>query len=342
MVKKLTLSVAGAGKTSNIIDSIEKDSRVLVVTYTRNNYAEIRKRIIRKLGEVPGGVKVYTYFEFLYSFCYKPLYANAVKAKGIDWNATLPRGVRQSSPRFFLTSGDRFYSARLSKFLLINREFELLVERIEKYFDLFCFDEVQDLAGNDFNFICALAKWGVGINLVGDFFQHTFDTSRDGNVNASLHDDLPRYINRFASLGLDIDTETLAGSYRCSPTVCNFINDKLGIDMKSRKEGSTFIEVVDEDEQILALARDPSIVKLFLKNHAAYPVVSENWGASKGQDHHHDVCVVLNEKTLKAYQSDSLQAINVQTKNKLYVACSRARGGVYFVSEKQLKKLLLV
>ena len=32
---------------------------------------------------------------------------------------------------------------------------------------------------------------------VGDFYQHTFDTSRDGNVNANLHRDLNKYINSF-------------------------------------------------------------------------------------------------------------------------------------------------
>lgn len=55
-------------------------------------------------------------------------------------------------------------------------------ERIEKYFDFFCVDEVQDFAANDFNLLCQLSKMDVEVLFVGDFFQHTFDTSRDGNI----------------------------------------------------------------------------------------------------------------------------------------------------------------
>ena len=45
--------------------------------------------------------------------------------------------------------------------------------------------------------------------LVGDFFQHTFDTSRDGIVNKSIHNDFDIYKNLFKKMGLNVDTHSL-------------------------------------------------------------------------------------------------------------------------------------
>jgi DNA helicase IV len=46
---------------------------------------------------------------------------------------------------------------------------------------------------------------------------------------------------------------------------------------------------------------------------------------------------VLNPKTLKAFNSGELVKLSPTTKNKLYVACTRAKGSLYFVPEKSLK-----
>ena len=75
------------------------------------------------------------------------------------------------------------------------------------------------------------------------------------------------------------------------------------------------------------------VVKLFLQEHYKYDCYGQNWGASKGLDHYTDVCVVLNPGTLKAYKAGTLSSINAGTRNKLYVACSRARGNLMFIPE---------
>mgnify|MGYP003764069035 CR=1 FL=1 len=63
-------AVAGSGKSSALVNRIEIDSRALVVTYTEQNTKQLRRRIIQKFGFMPAGVRVYTYFTFLYSFCF--------------------------------------------------------------------------------------------------------------------------------------------------------------------------------------------------------------------------------------------------------------------------------
>jgi DNA helicase-2/ATP-dependent DNA helicase PcrA len=78
-------------------------------------------------------------------------------------------------------------------------------------------------------------------------------------------------------------------------------------------------------------------VNLYQKSDS-YAGNTANWGNTKGLDHFQDVCVVLNPTTLKAFDSSTLDNLNPTTKNKLYVACTRAKGSLYFVSEISLKK----
>ena len=75
MDKKLMLAVAGAGKTTYIINKVCTEYRkVLVITYTDANYNNIIFKLREQNDEViPDGIIVYKYFTFLYRFCYKPL-----------------------------------------------------------------------------------------------------------------------------------------------------------------------------------------------------------------------------------------------------------------------------
>ena len=83
---------------------------------------------------------------------------------------------------------------------------------------------------------------------------------------------------------------------------------------------------------------DDSIVKLFYQKSSAYCGNAENWGNTKGMDNFQDVCVVLNPATLKAFNSGGLAQLPSTTKNKLYVACTRANGNLHFIAEEKLKK----
>jgi len=208
---------------------------------------------------------------------------------------------------------------------------------MEKYFDTFLVDEVQDFGGHDFNFLVAISAAKINSTFVGDFFQHTFDTSRDGNVNASLHDDYAEYITRFKAAKMEIDTASLKKSRRCSKSICDFITEKIGIAIEAHDDRESVVKYETDPAAVLALYEDPQTVKLFYEAHHKYACYSQNWGASKGVDQYHDVCVVLNPANVEAWQKGSFRDINVKTRNKLYVACSRARGNLTFIPEVLLK-----
>lgn len=337
MDKRVIFAVAGSGKTTHIINKLSEDKRALVITYTEANYANLHRKILQKFnGTWPENVTLMTYFTFLYRFCYKPFLSDKYKAAGLCYDqGIVPKYARKTSRSFYMTANRYLYSNRLAFLLEQDSVIDYIRSRIITYFDDFIIDEVQDIAGRDFNFIEHLMSTDVNMLFVGDFYQHTFDTSRDGNVNAKLFENIDAYKKRFEDKGLVVDTDSLRGSWRCSKSICDYIRVSLGISIFSARPDvdNTSIEFVSDKERISAILHDEEIIKLHFKNAALFGGGHKNWGQTKGEDHYQDVCVLLNKTTAKARMSGKLNTLPSSTKNKLYVAITRARRNVYFVDE---------
>jgi DNA helicase II / ATP-dependent DNA helicase PcrA len=339
MDKTLILAVAGSGKTTFIRDQLELESRHLIVTYTRENIKNLRNGIIEKFGYFPENIKLFSFFAFLYSFCYKPFRAKIDNPKGLYWDfpPEFTRWKPENNRLHFFSEDRRIYHNRLSKYLIRKDLLEKINSRIEKYFDYFHIDEIQDFAGYDFDMLMSLAKTNVNLNWVGDFYQHTYDTSRDGNRNTTLHDNFENYKNQFMNVGLEIDEKSLLKSWRCSKAISDFISTQLGIAIESHKEKNSEILFIVAQDEIDKIVKDNTIIKLFLKNHRKYNCYSNNWGKLKGANHLNNVCVILNKTTYKQYEKSKLMDLTPQTKNKLYVACSRANGNLIFIPEEKIE-----
>ncbi|MGC4054136.1 MAG: hypothetical protein QM757_34050 [Paludibaculum sp.] len=338
MDKSVILAVAGSGKTSRLVANLDEKQRFLIITYTELNYDNLRLKIMRRFGYFPSNITLYTYFRFLHGFCYRPFLRSSKDTKGLTFKRPpeFPKYKLTDDSRY-MSSSRRLYANRLAKFIEQSNLISAVIARMEKYFDVFFVDEVQDFAGYDFSFLMDISAANLNATFVGDFFQHTFDTSRDGIVNASLHDDYAAYQKRFKRAGLKVDTDSLKTSRRCSKTVCDFITQKIGISMEAFDERHSIVKYEDEPAAVNAIYEDPNIVKLFYNEHYKYACNSQNWGVSKGVDLYQDVCVVLNPGNVIAWHRGSFRDIKAQTRNKLYVACSRARGDLVFVPEALLK-----
>ncbi len=339
MGKKVIFAVAGSGKTTYILNQLSLKKRSLIITYTINNVKNLKNGIIEKFGYFPENITLLPYFSFLYSFCFKPFLLYKYRTKGINYNSNPNRYIKQTNSLYFIDKNKRIYSNRISKLLECEGELENVRARLEKYYDNLFIDEIQDFAGNDFNFLRNITKAGINILFVGDFYQHTFDTSRDGIVNKTLHDCYDKYKNQFTKMGIEVDTVSLDKSHRCSPSVCKFISDNLKISISSHKKEETIVKFIEDTEEAKDIFENNEIIKLFFSEHYKYNCFSKNWGDSKGQNHYNDICVVFNKTTMKSY--DSLENLKPQTKNKLYVACSRANNKLYLVSDELYKSFKL-
>lgn len=338
MDRKLILSVAGSGKTKLLIDRLDEERRFLIVTYTDKNSDNIKRRTLRKFGYIPKNVTIYTFFEFLLAVCYRPFFSYKVKAKGIDWKMpdTKTRYYKRTNKAFYINTYHRIYHNRIS--LLCNTIADEIKNRIEKYYDCFYYDEAQDLNGHDFNLILRIIPESIETLIVGDFFQHTFSTSTDGNTNHGLYDDILKYKNKWLAANYKIDETTLIKSHRCSPVICDFVRTKIGIDIYSANNNNSVIKEINDSKEAEILIQNNHIPKLFLKDAHKYTCYTLNWGESKGLDDFEDVCVVLNKTTLDYFYSNRLYSLPSLTKNKLYVACTRASRNIYFLPFTFLEK----
>ena len=336
MDKKVIFAVAGSGKTTLIINNLCLEKKALIITYTNNNLDNLRTGIIKRWGYMPENVKLLSYYNFLYSYCYRPFLSYTIRAKGINWKPNL--NIYATNDARYIDDYRRLYSNRIAKLLDERAVLQDINNRIAKYFDIVFIDEVQDFAGHDFNLLKSFAKIKIEMLLVGDFYQHTFDTSRDGKVNSTLHDNYTKYKLAFEKMGVNVDTTSLIKSHRCNTEICNFILQYLGIEIESHRTDSSQIIVLTNDADALLVFQDNKIVKLFYQEHHKYDCNSRNWGECKGEDKYNDVCVVLNKTSWDQYKKQSLANLPQQTKNKLYVACSRTKGNLYLVSDEYYKR----
>lgn len=341
MAKQLILAVAGSGKTTHILDKIDEQRRSLVVTYTHENHRNLEAGLVAKFGRVPPHVTVLTYFSFLYGFCIRPFFSHEWKDRSFTWQLPPFRPMwKKNDPRHYMNQGRYLYANRAAK---LPQEFDAIpdiISRLERHYDQLLIDEVQDFASNDFNLLLAITKAKLDFWFVGDFFQHTFDTSRDGQTRASLHTSgLEYYIRQFHRAGIDVDQTSLDKTYRCSPSVCYFITETIGIPIASHRMDDSNVVIVNNEAEALALANDPAKVMLFLNGYAKYGCRANNWGRCKGVNIYSDVCVALNPKTFKYFADGRVGDLPDETRHKFYVACSRTRGDLYLFPEKFVSKL---
>lgn len=336
MDKKLILAVAGSGKTTYLINQLNKENKFLIITYTINNYNNIRNRIIEKFGVIPSNIEIYRYFQFIYNICFRPLAGN-FETNGINFISEAPRYINQNNMKHYINDKGYVYASRISK-LCLNYFIEDIKIRLEKYYDYILIDEVQDYSGYDYDFLLKITELNINLVYVGDFFQHTYESSMDGSKNKNLYNNYKNYIKNFKNMS--VEENILEKSYRCDEKICGFIRENLGINIYSRKTSSKIIikECIDEKE-IDDIINNNKIKKLYYQKSYNYYGENINWGDSKGSTYN-DICVILNPQTYKLYKNQELNKLPGKTKNKFYVACTRTKNNLYFIEEKKIKKYL--
>ena len=106
MDKQVILSVAGSGKTSFIINNLDEKKRVIIISYTIGNIENIKTKVIEKFGYIPKNIVIYTYFSFLYSFCFKPLFSREYE---LNFNKNIKGITYKQNPNFKLSQNWKKY-----------------------------------------------------------------------------------------------------------------------------------------------------------------------------------------------------------------------------------------
>lgn len=337
--KRLILAVAGSGKTRFLIERLNENEKFLIVTYTHTSLNLIKRRIIKKFGHHPKNIKTHTYFDFLYGFCVKPLGLFKYKLRGILWENPpefTKYKTRENLVRYISKNG-YLYHNRIGQFIKIEGLIDEIKERLEKFYDYLFFDEFQDLGGHDFNFVMLIAQANINFLFVGDFYQNTYITSFDGKTNSNLYSNLASYIKLVEKANIKIDTNTLKNSHRCSPTICNYITQNLGIEIGSNRKDKTELIHITDNEDAIKLLSDDSIIKLVYQESHKTNFRSKNWGDCKGEDDYDNTCIILNKTSTQLHKKGKLNESKPRTKNKIYVALSRTKGNCYLIYDTLIK-----
>ena len=98
------------------------------------------------------------------------------------------------------------------------------------------------------------------------FYQKTFSTSRRGNKGKGIHSSFENWIKVISDAGFEIDLSSLSKSYRCPKIVCDFIVDKLAIEILSHREEKLSAEIIliDSKDKIESIMTNDNVNETFL------------------------------------------------------------------------------
>lgn len=367
MAKRVILAVAGAGKTYYICNEIDPSKKNLILAYTHENIYNIQRELCIAYGGVPELTTVMTFDAFVYHnliLPYEPSIANHFAVPGFT-----SRGISLIEPPLlriknkngemvynplyrkkdklthYVTKKRQYYCATLSELALQVKEgrdtlIQRAATRLKMFYDYVLIDEFQDFREFDYELITKFAKYLDDILLVGDYYQHSvsarnntgkpFKTSK-GDVSYA------DFLELICKVGFDVDTTTLSKSRRCSVDICNYVNEKLKINIISN--GNHEGQVIWADDIANDVLNNNQITKLVYSDAKRYSFPALNWSYSKG-DTLDCACVILTRDFENLDEDNfAINKISISTLNKLYVAMTRSCGDLYLIKSSTFRKI---
>ncbi len=367
MTRKLIIASAGAGKTTEIVkEAIQKNdsgSKVLVVTYTINNQAEIIKKFKELQGKDRNKFHVKGLFTFLLEDIIRPyqrcIFQDRIETINFDGKSDPHKYPNKKTkpgtgeivnglynPIHYLTSDKKkAYTTYLSQLgaRVIKKSNDKPITRLEEIYSHIYFDEVQDLVGWDYEVLERLAKSKkLGITCVGDFRQTIYDTVTTRHPPKTSQQKLESFDKmKFAH-------ESMSISWRSIQDICD-IADSIHANEGYKKTKSLVEEIPAEYREhagVFIVKKSDSTryiqkYKPTLLRHSARSgkefkqtsIAKVNFGKSKGLGF--DRVLVLATEPYIDYLRGNKNIFDKnkteESKNKLYVAMTRAKYSLGFI-----------
>lgn len=339
----VVIAAAGSRKTTYLVEEALKyaDKQILIVTYTIYNLNQIRQYFVDLVGLIPSNVVVQSWYSFLLEDCARP-YQNVVyEKKRIETiffveGKSCPYAKKSNTDRYFFADGDKIYSDKMSDFACIcnDKSMGLVIQRLEGIYEHIFIDEVQDLAGYDFDLLELLFLSGIDITVVGDNRQATYFTNCSPKNKRFKGKDIIVLFKDWEKRGMCSIREK-NDCYRCNQQICD-IADLLYPDMQtteSKNEKQTghdgVLTVSPTDLREYVRKYNPTVLK-DTKKTKTEGLPSLNFGVSKGQTFDR-VIIFPNGPIKKFLKTGDSSKLNPKTKALLYVGITRARHSVAFV-----------
>lgn len=347
---ELVIAYAGSGKTYKLVNEAFSftGGRVLITTFTIENTNEIKKIFYKEHKCIPNHVDIFPWFTFLLKHWIRPYqgFVTKERIKGIElvnqqsgfryFNKNgKPVYWKDTFLQHYLTKDHRVYSDKISKLaLLINQiKGNRVIDRLTSMYKAVFIDEVQDLAGYDFEIVKSLMKSNARVLMVGDPRQTAYSTHfsrknskyNDGKIIDFLKDNckrIPYYLN---------ETE-LINSKRCNQPICDFANELYPNYVPGT---STNVTITGHDGIFFVLEEDllsymTTFTPMQLRVNKSKKVLEKypvnNFGNAKGTSY--DRVIIYPTGPFINWLEDSSSILADKSRSRLYVAVTRARHSV--------------
>ncbi|NOX67523.1 MAG: UvrD-helicase domain-containing protein [Chlorobi bacterium] len=366
MTRNLILASAGAGKTyrivSEAIQEIDSGNKVLVVTYTESNQAEIINKFKKLEGMDRDKFHVKGLFTFLLEDVIRP-YQSCIfqdRIETIYFNKSDPHKANgrtipgrkeiqtdgSYNPTYYLTSCKKkahtTYLAKLAA-RVIKESKGKPIKRLEEIYDHIYIDEVQDLIGWDYDVIKKIAKSNkLDITCVGDFRQTIYDTSTAQKQPKTSTQKLECFKK------MEFNSRSMSINRRSIQCICD-IADSIYSNEEYKKTQSLVKEIPSEykehtgvfvvkssDSTRYIKKYNPTLLRHSVRSGNEFNQASltkVNFGKSKGLGFNRVLVLPTTRYVdyLKGNKNIFDKDKTDASKNKLYVAMTRARYSLGFV-----------
>lgn len=341
-----TIGAAGSGKTQRLIDralaAAADGKRVLITTYTIENRNQIERRVAEACGVVPANVDILTWYRFLINeLChpYQLAFLGQIGVVGSLFFESAPwqKFAKKTQPSYYLTKQGDVYKDRASALALVCNEASggKVMERLASIYREIYIDEMQDLAGHDFDLLDLLLASPPNVHLVGDPRQALYFTD-DSNKNKKYKGAF--FVAWLEERAATVEIEWLNESHRCcqpildwadalfegyEPTTSlhNEIQDGDGVHLLTRLELAGYLEMYGAE--VMVLRRQ--------KTNDTMGLQAVNVGVSKGATYERVVLFGSKPMVQVALGKLSPDKMSPIERNRLYVAVTRARRSVVIV-----------
>jgi len=370
--RKLIIASAGAGKTYRIVEEsiqrIASGSKVLLVTYTENNQAEIIKKFKQLGGEDRDKFHVKGLFTFLLEDIIRPyqrcIFQDRIESINFDGQSDphkYPNGKRKlgsgeiidglNNPTHYLTSNKKkAYTTYIAKLAtrVIEESNSKPIARLEGIYSHIYFDEVQDLVGWDYEVLKGLAmSKKLGITCVGDFRQTIYDTA----VTTKQPKTSQQKLGSFKKM--EFVPELMNVNRRSIQSICDIADSihanegyekmqSLVEEVPEKYREHTGVFIVKKTDSIrYVLKHKPTLLRLNVgsgKEFEQTSIAKINFGKSKGMGFAR--VLVLPTQPYIDYLKGNKNIFDKnktdESKNKLYVAMTRAKYSLSFIIPDEL------
>lgn len=351
MANHLTLAVAGARKTQGVVDhcaALPADRRVLVLTFTQTNQAELRKRLSKQAGDRPG-VEVLGWFTFLLRHFARPFFPYKFPGKRVLGFNFDGRPHRYAAGVFrFVDAKGAAYACELGRLAneLIGESDGRLMRRLECIYDEIVIDEVQDLSGYDWDIVDALLASRIDVRMVGDIRQSVLATNPRGSKNKKFaYAEVIRWFRDRESRGTLVIAES-ATTWRCRPEIAAFSDTIFDSAWSFPTTDSENLEVTGHDGVYLLhsahltnylASYNPKCLRSTAASGTRYALDCLNFKLAKGSTYQRVLIVPTDGITMFLQKGVFLEPGPAAS---FYVAVTRAAQSVAILLDKPGKSLL--